>query len=204
MFFLTEVKLKSDAKGVLVVYGIASLPQRPPVISWCRLIPEGKTPPEDHHMVIHKLCESRGQTVESVVQKYSKQVNLRAILIIANLEQRKLNTAVTKDFSQFAIVIIPKTCKPEISHYLESEDDSLQATIGPLYSKRSEGSATGRLYFLLIYLYILFSIYIIYLSCTSFKFRCNSKSPEIFIQYHLLSIQSFIINQYNDIFCLCH
>ena len=163
MFFLTEVKLKSESKGVLVVYGIASLPQHPPVISWCKLIPEGKTPPEDYHMVIHKLSESRGQTIESVVRKYSKQVNLKAILIIANLDQRKLNTAVTKDLSQFAIVIIPKPCKSVISDYLQSEDDSLQATIGPLYSKRNEGSATGRLYVLPIYLYIfIISFSIIY------------------------------------------
>ena len=151
VFFLTEVKLRSNDKDVLIVYGIASIPEQPPVISWCRLILEDKTPPEDHHMVIHKLREFRGQTIESIVQKYSKQTNLKAILIIANLDQRQLNTALTKVYSpsQIAIVIIPKTCKSEIFQYLESEDDTLQATIGPLYSKRNKGSSTGRLYLLI-------------------------------------------------------
>ena len=167
------MKLRSNDKDVLIVYGIASIPEQPPVISWCRLILEDKTPPEDHHMVIHKLRESRGQTIESIVQKYSKQTNLKAILIVANLDQRKLNTAVTKDYSQIAIVIIPKTCKPEIFQYLQSEDDTLQATIGPLYSKRNEGGATGKLYLLitnnllskcvyLLYHYILDTCYCIY------------------------------------------
>ena len=167
------MKLRSNDKDVLIVYGIASLPEQPPVISWCRLILEDKTPPEDYHIVIHKLSESRGQTIDSIVQKYSKQTNLKAILIVANLDQRKLNTALTKDYSQIAIVVIPKTCKSEIFQYLQSEDDTLQATIGPLYSKRSEGGATGELYLLitnnllskcvyLLYHYILNTRYCIY------------------------------------------
>ena len=167
------MKLRSKDKDVLIVYGIASLPEQPPVISWCRLIPEEKTAPEDYHIVIHKLSESRGQTIESIVRKYSKQVNLKAILIIADMDQRKLNTALTKEYSQIAIVIIPKACKSEIFQYLQSEDDTLQATIGPLYSKRSEGGATGKLYLLitnnllskcvyLLYHYILDTRYCIY------------------------------------------
>ena len=95
-------------------------------------------------MVYHKLSVSRGQTiesVESVIQKYSKQVNLKALLITADIEQKKLN--MLKTTCSFTVVIIPKMYKHDISEYLQSADESLEATIAPLYSERRDGGTTG-------------------------------------------------------------
>ena len=136
------MKLRSKTKVVLIVYGIGSLPQHPPLIPWCCLKFEDKTlPTEDYHMVYHKLSESKGQTVESVVRKYSKQVNLKALLITADIEQRKLD--ILKITSSFTVVIIPKMYKHEIAEYLQSADESLEATIAPLYSEIRDGGTTG-------------------------------------------------------------
>ena len=133
------MKLRSKTKDVLIVYGIASLPQHPTLIPWCCLKFEDKTPPPgDYHMVYHKLSESRGQTVESIVRKYSKQVNLKALLITADIEQRKLDMVMTT--CSFTVVIIPKMYKHEIGKYLQSAEDSLEATIAPLYG---DGGNTG-------------------------------------------------------------
>ena len=130
------MKLRSKGKDVLIVYGIASLPQHPTLIPWCCLKFEDKTPPPGvYHMVYHK---SIGQTVESVVQKYSKQVNLEALLVAADIEQRKLNM-LTITFS-FTVVIIPKMYNHDIAEYLQSVDESLEATIAPLYG---DGGTTG-------------------------------------------------------------
>ena len=125
------MKLRSEAKDVLVVYGFASLPQHPQLIPWCSLKLEDETlPQEGYHMVYHKLSKSIGQTVDSVVLKYSKHVNLKALLITADIEQRKLNMMMTT--RSFTIVIIPKTYKHKIAEYLQSPDESLEATIAPL------------------------------------------------------------------------
>ena len=144
-FFLTELKLRSKAKDVLIIYGIASLPQHPPLIPWCCLKFKGETPPpKDYHMVYHKLSVSRGQTIESVeavIQKYSNEVNLKALLITADIEQGKLN--MVKSTCSFTIVIIPKIYKQKIAEYLQSADESLEATIAPLYSERRDGGITG-------------------------------------------------------------
>ena len=133
------MKLRSKAKDVLVVYGIASIPQHPQHIPWCSLKFEDKTlPQEGYHMIYHKLNKSIGQTVESVVLKYTKHVNLKALLITANIEQRKLN--LVKTTCSFTIVIIPKTYKHKIAEYLQSADESLEATIAPF---RRDGGTTG-------------------------------------------------------------
>ena len=142
MLIFLEVKLRSNAKDVLIVYGIASLPQHPPLIPWCCLKFEDKTPPsENYYMVYHKLSVSKGHTIESVVRKYSEQVNLKVLLITADIEQRKLDMLTTT--CSFTIVIIPKMYKDEIAEYLQSADESLEATIAPLYSERKDGGATG-------------------------------------------------------------
>ena len=131
------MKLRSKAKDVLIVYGIASLPKHPILIPWCSLKFKDKTPPpEDYHMVYHKLSKSRGQTVDSVVLTYSKQVNLKALLITANIEQRKLDMLTTT--CSFTIVIIPKMYKHEIAEYLQSAYESLEATIAPLFDERRD------------------------------------------------------------------
>ena len=136
------MKLRSKTKDVLIVYGIASLPQRPTLISWCCLKFEDKIPPSvDYHIVYHKLSKSRGQTVESVVQKYSKQVNLKALLVTANIDQRKLDIVTTT--CSFTVVIIPKMYKRKIAEYLQSADESLEATIAPLYGERRDGGIIG-------------------------------------------------------------
>ena len=138
MLIFLEVKLRSKTKDLLVVYGIASLPQHPPLIPWCCLKFEEKTlPPEDYHMVYHKLSESKGQTVESIVRKYSNQVNMKALLVTANIEQRKLDTLTIT--CSFTVVIIPKMYKHDIAEYLQSADESLEATIAPLYSEKRDG-----------------------------------------------------------------
>ena len=143
--FLTELKLRSKAEDVLIIYGNASLPEHPPLIPWCCLKFKDETPPpKDYHMVYHKLSTSRGQTIESVesiVRKYSKQVNLKALLITADIEQKKLN--MVKTTCSFTIVIIPKMYKHDIAEYLQSTEESLEATIAPLYSKRRDGGTTG-------------------------------------------------------------
>ena len=127
---------------VLIVYGIASFPQHPLLIPWCCLKFEDKTPPPvDYHMVYHDLCVSKGQTVESVVRKYSEQVNLKALLVTADIEQRKLDIVITT--CSFTVVIIPKMYKRKIAEYLRSADESLKATIAPLYSERRDGGTTG-------------------------------------------------------------
>ena len=142
MLIFLEVKLRSNAKDVLIVYGIASLPQHPPLIPWCCLKFEDKTPPsESYYMVYHKLSVSKGHTIESVVWKYSEQVNLKVLLITADIEQRKLDMLTTT--CSFTIVIIPKMYKDEIAEYLQSADESLEATIAPLYDERRDGGATG-------------------------------------------------------------
>ena len=131
------MKLRSKVKDVLIVYGIASLPKHPTLIPWCSLKFEDKTPPsEDYHMVYHKLSKSLGQTVDSVVLKYSKQVNLKALLVTADIEQRKLDMLTAK--CSFTIVIIPKIYKHEIAEYLQSADESLEATIAPLFDERRD------------------------------------------------------------------
>ena len=136
------MKLRSKTKDVLIVYGIASLPQHPTLIPWCCLKFEDKIPPSvDYHMVYHELSKSRGQSVESVVRKYSKQVNLKALLVTANIDQRKLDIVTTT--CSFTIVIIPKIYKHEIAEYLQSADESLEATIAPLYNERRDGGTTG-------------------------------------------------------------
>ena len=136
------MKFRSKTKDVLVVYGIASLPQHPTLIPWCCLKFEDKTlPPEDYHMVYHKLSESKGQTVESIVRKYSNRVNLKALLVTADIEQRKLDMVMTT--CSFTIVIIPKMYKYDIAKYLQSADESLEATIAPLYSERRDVGTTG-------------------------------------------------------------
>ena len=136
------MKLRSKTKDELIVYGIASLPQHPTLIPWCCLKFEDKTPPSvDYHMVYHKLSKSRGQTVEYVARKYSKQVNLQALLVTADIEQRKLDI-VTTTWS-FTVVIIPKMYKHEIAKYLQSADESIEATLAPLYSDRRDGGTTG-------------------------------------------------------------
>ena len=144
-FFLTELKLRSEAKNVLIIYGSASLPQHPPLIPWCCLkFKDESPPPKDYHMVYHKLSLSRGHTIESVeavIQKYSKQVNLKALLITADIEQRKLD--MVKTTCSFTIVVIPKMYKHKIAEYLQSVDESLEATIAPLYSERRDGGITG-------------------------------------------------------------
>ena len=137
-----EVKLRSKVKDVLIVYGIASFPRHPPLIPWCCLIFEDKPlPPEDYHMVYHRLGVSKGQTVESVVRKYSEQVNLKALLVTADIEQRKLDIVITT--CSFTVVIIPKMYRDEIAEYLQSGDESLEATIAPLYSETRDGGTTG-------------------------------------------------------------
>ena len=142
MLIYLEVKLRSNAKDVLIVYAIASLPQHPPLILWCCLKFEDKTPPsENYYMVYHKLSVSKGQTVESIVRKYSKQVNLKALLITANIEQRKLDMLTIT--CSFTVVIIPKMYKHEIAEYLQCADESLEATIAPLYSERRDSGSTG-------------------------------------------------------------
>ena len=136
------MKLRSKAKDVLIVYGIASLPKHPILIPWCSLKFEDKTPlPEGYHMMYHKLSKSLGQTVESVVRKYSKQVNLKALLVTADIEQRKLDMLTIT--CSFTVVIIPKLYKHEIAEYLHCADESLEATIAPLYSERRDSGATG-------------------------------------------------------------
>ena len=92
-------------------------------------------------MVYHKLSVSKGHTIESVVRKYSEQVNLKVLLITADIEQRKLDMLTTT--CSFTIVIIPKMYKDEIAEYLQSADESLEATIAPLYSERRDGGTTG-------------------------------------------------------------
>ena len=136
------MKLRSKAKDVLIVYGIASLPKHPILIPWCSLKRKDKTPPpEGYHMMYQKLSKSRGQTVDSVVLKYSKQVNLKALLITADIDQRKLDMMTAK--CSFTIVIIPKMYKHEIAEYLQSADESLEATIAPLYDERRDGGTSG-------------------------------------------------------------
>ena len=132
------MKLRSKGKDVLIVYGIASRPEHPLLIPWCCLKFEEKTPPPgDYHMVYHELSESIGQTVDSVVLKYFKHVKLKALLITADIEQRMLN--LVANTCSFIIVIIPKMYKHDIAEYLQNTDESLEATIAPLYS----GGATG-------------------------------------------------------------
>ena len=136
------MKLRSKVKDVLIVYGIASHPKHPILIPWCSLKFEDKTPPpEGYHMMYYKLSKSRGQTVDSVVLKYSKQVNLKALLITANIDQRKLDMLKAK--CSFTIVIIPKMYRAEITEYLQSADESLEATITPYYSERRDAKNTG-------------------------------------------------------------
>ena len=136
------MKLRSKTKDVLIVYGFASLPQHPTLISWCCLKFEDKIPPsDDYHIVYHELSKSLGQTVESVVRKYSKQVNLKALLVTANINQRTLDMVTTT--CSFTIVIIPKMYKHEIAEYLQSADESLEATIAPLYGERRDGGIIG-------------------------------------------------------------
>ena len=142
VLIFSEVKLRSKAKDVLIVYGIASLPRHPTLIPWCCLIFEDKfLPLEDYHMMYHKLSVSRGQTIESVVWKYSKQVNLKALLVTADIEQRKLDMLTIT--CSFTVVIIPKMYKHEIAEYLQCADESLEATIAPLYSERRDSGSTG-------------------------------------------------------------
>ena len=88
-------------------------------------------------MLYHKLNESKGQTVESIVRKYSKRVNLKALLVRANIEQRKLDMLTIT--CSFTVVIIPNMYKHDIAEYLQSADESLEATISPLYSERRDG-----------------------------------------------------------------
>ena len=142
LLIFSEVKLRSKAKVVLIVYGIGSLPRHPSLIPWCCLKFEDKTPPPgDYHMVYHKLSESKGQTVESIVRKYSKQVNLKALLVTADIEQRKLDMLTIT--CSFTVVIIPNMYKHDIAEYLQSPDESLEATIAPLYSEIRDGGSTG-------------------------------------------------------------
>ena len=136
------MKLRSKIKDVLIVYGIASLPNYPILIPWCSLKFKNKTPPpEGYHMMYHKLSKSRGQTVESVVLKYSKQVNLKALLVTADIEQRMLDMLTAK--CSFTIVIIPEMYRAKIAEYLQSADESLEATIAPLYDERRDSGTTG-------------------------------------------------------------
>ena len=134
--------LRSKTKDVLIVYGIASLPHHPPLIPWCCLKFEDKRPPDGYHMVYQMLSVSRGQTVESLVEKYSKQNYLKALLVTAKIDQKKLDMLTTT--CSFTIVIISKMYRDEIAEYLQSADESLEATIGPLYHKRRDGRTTGR------------------------------------------------------------
>ena len=70
-----------------------------------------------------KLSELRGQTVESVLQEYSEQVNLKALWLQLIM-------------CSFPIVIIPKTYRDKIAEYLQSADESLEARIAMLYNEK--------------------------------------------------------------------
>ena len=89
-------------------------------------------------MQLHKLSESRGESIERISSKYKGKTDLQVLFVIAEEKHQKVLSSndLLKDMP-FLTVIIQKRYKNNIMTLLQNASD-VKATVTVLLGKRSE------------------------------------------------------------------
>ena len=137
---ITEIRIWSIAnKEEITVRSAVYWPHEVAVTPWCCLVPEGEPPPSTPYFQLHKLSESRGETVERVYQRYKEKANLKALFIIADDSIGNHHKLKQIKDPPFLIVIIPTEKYKKKTKNLVQDASGLEATVTAPFATDSRG-----------------------------------------------------------------